>query len=130
MGGARKGALFASKVCPIAPTFAAVPQAWLTARLSGAKAWLHVQDFELDAAFRLGIAGGDSNFLHRILQAIERGWMRRFGRVSAISESMRQRLLEKGVEEAKTVLFPNWADLEPFKQGGGHGPPIALTRKF
>jgi len=24
---------------------------WLAARLSGAKAWLHVQDFEVDAAF-------------------------------------------------------------------------------
>ena len=40
-------------VFAVAPALFCAPAAWLTARLSGAKAWLHIQDFELDAALRL-----------------------------------------------------------------------------
>lgn len=98
------------------PTFTVLPQAWLTARLAGAKAWLHVQDFEVDAAFRLGMMGGGSaGIAARLAGAFEAWWMRRFDRVSAISESMRKRLLEKGVPQASTVLFQNWADLKPYQ---------------
>jgi len=38
-------------VLVIEPPFFCAPAAWLTARLCGAKACLHVQDFEVDAAF-------------------------------------------------------------------------------
>ena len=44
------------------------PGAWLTARLSGAKLWLHVLDFELDAALQLGMlstGGSVRRFLYR-----------------------------------------------------------------
>ncbi|MDQ6953563.1 MAG: hypothetical protein Q9M15_08555 [Mariprofundaceae bacterium] len=42
-------------VMVIEPPLLCAPMAWLTARLSGAKCWLHIQDFEVDAAFDLGI---------------------------------------------------------------------------
>ncbi len=45
---------------------------WLAARLCRAKAWLHVQDFEVDAAFRLGLLKG--GVAQRIVTAIEH-WM-------------------------------------------------------
>ena len=38
----------------VEPTLFCAPQALLAARWSGAKAWLHIQDFEVDAAFELG----------------------------------------------------------------------------
>jgi len=39
----------------IEPPLFCAPAAWLTAQLSSAKCWLHIQDFEVNAAFDLGI---------------------------------------------------------------------------
>ena len=89
------------------PLFGAVP-ALLSARLSGAHAWLHVQDFEIDAAFDLGLIKSEP--LRRLSFAIERALMRRFDRVSSISEKMVQRALVKTAGETSCVLFPNWVD--------------------
>jgi len=94
-------------VLVIEPPLFCAPMAWLTARLSGAKCWLHVQDFEVDAAFDLGIL--PFAWMKRLVSAMERWLMRRFDVVSTISGSMVKRLVEKGVEEP--ALFPNWADL-------------------
>jgi len=41
-------------VMTVAPFFLCAPAGWLTARLSGARAWLHMQDFEVDVAFQMG----------------------------------------------------------------------------
>jgi len=95
-------------VINIAPTLASAPGAWLLARLSGARCWLHIQDFEVDAALDMGIV--DAGPLRRCALAAERWLMRRFDRVSTISERMRDRLGAKGVEQGRQVLFPNWVD--------------------
>src|SRR6202035_3901874 len=42
-------------VMAIAPSFLNAPAALGLARLVGAKSWLHIQDFEVDAAFNLGL---------------------------------------------------------------------------
>jgi len=94
-------------VVVIEPPLFCAPTAWLTSRLSGAKCWLHVQDFEVDAAFDLGIIR--FAWMKRVVSSIERWLMARFDVVSTISNSMLNRLQEKGVESP--VLFPNWADL-------------------
>ena len=39
----------------VEPALFCAPAAWLAARLCGARAWLHVQDYEVDAAFELGL---------------------------------------------------------------------------
>jgi len=95
----------------IEPPLFCAPTTWLTARLSGAKCWLHVQDFEVDAAFDLGII--PFAWMKRVVSGIEHWLMRRFDVVSTISNSMLNRLSEKGVSEP--VLFPNWADLSHFR---------------
>jgi len=94
----------------IEPPLFCAPIAWLCARLSGAKCWLHVQDFEVDAAFDLGIL--PFAWMKKLVSAIEQWLMRRFDRVSTISGSMLKRLVEKGVQQEKTLLFPNWADIQ------------------
>ncbi len=92
----------------VEPTFCCAPQALLTARLAGAKAWLHIQDFEVDAAFELG----DITFSRgqALAQTFERWLLRKFDRVSAISGQMVSRLLLKGVDQSRCVHFPNWVD--------------------
>lgn len=95
-------------VFAIEPTLFCAPQAWLTARLGGGKPWLHVQDFEVDAAFELGILR--SRLLRRFVAKAERFIMRRFAVVSTISDRMMAGLKAKGVSEAQLTFFPNWVD--------------------
>jgi colanic acid biosynthesis glycosyl transferase WcaI len=92
----------------VEPTLFCAPQALLAARWSGAKAWLHIQDFEVDAAFELGdlaLSRGKNLAL-----TMERWLMRMFDRVSAISGQMVGRLNTKGVDPSRCVHFPNWVD--------------------
>ena len=93
----------------VAPAFFSAPGAWLTATLCGARSWLHVQDYEVDAAFDLGLLKG--RFLRRVVLALERWMFRRFDVVSTISYRMLERALAKGVDSSRTVLFPNWVDI-------------------
>ena len=76
--------------------------------LSGARAWVHVQDFEIDAAFDLGLI--QSKQLRQLSFGIERALMRRVDRVSSISEKMAQRPLAKTAGDTSCVLFPNWVN--------------------
>ena len=96
-------------VMTVAPAFICAPTGWMTARLSRAKAWLHVQDFEVDVALRLGLLKG--RWLCAAVGALERGIFRRFDRVSSISEAMLCRARAKGVQASDLVYFPNWVDL-------------------
>ena len=97
-------------VFTVEPTFFAAPVALLLARLAEAPAWLHVQDFEIDAAFDLGLlpAGGP---VHALALALERRLTRLFDRVSSISPRMVERAVAKGVPPGRAILFPNWVDL-------------------
>lgn len=94
-------------VMVIEPPLFCAPTAWIVSRLSGGKCWLHVQDFEVDAAFDLGIL--PFAWMKRWVSAAESWLMRRFNVVSTISQSMLVRLEGKGV--TKPEFFPNWADL-------------------
>jgi colanic acid biosynthesis glycosyl transferase WcaI len=94
----------------VEPPLFCAPTAWLVARLCGARAWLHVQDYEVDAAFALGLLNGER--ARNLVSALERWLMRRFDRVSTISEAMMALASSKGVQPDKLVLFPNWIDLD------------------
>lgn len=93
-----------------APAFACTPVAWLTARLSGAKAWLHVQDYEVDVAFDMGLLRGQ--VVRRCVTGLERWMLRRFDIVSSISQRMLQRAATKGVPQERIAFFPNWVDVD------------------
>jgi colanic acid biosynthesis glycosyl transferase WcaI len=92
----------------VEPPLGAAPAARLAAALCGARSWLHVQDFEVDAAFDLGLLRAP--LLKRVILAAERWLMRRFDHVSAISDAMCAKLAGKGVRADRIVSFPNWVD--------------------
>jgi len=96
-------------VMTVAPAFVCAPTGWLVARLCGAKAWLHIQDFEVDVAFQMGLLKGA--LLKNIVLGAERWLLRRFDCVSSISGRMLDKLREKGVMERKIRFFPNWVDI-------------------
>jgi len=97
-------------VLVVEPTLFCLPAAWLTGRFCGAKTWLHVQDFEADAGFELGLL--KSEMLRSAIQWVEKKSMSAFDRVSTISEKMLARLVGKGVARAACRLFPNWVDTD------------------
>ena len=94
----------------VQPPLFCAPTALCVARLCGARAWLHVQDYEVDAAFALGLLR--SGLAYRVVTGLERWLMGRFDRVSSISTRMLERAATKGVPADKQVLFPNWIDLD------------------
>ncbi len=104
----RQAAWHPDIVMVIEPPFSCAPQAWLTAKLCGAKAWLHIQDFEVDAAFELEILRQTA--LKRWINAVERWWLRRFDQISTISPRMMERLDKKGVTRERQVFLPNWVN--------------------
>jgi len=105
-------------VITVAPAFFCAPGAQILQRLcgKGCQGWLHIQDFELDAAFELGMLKG--KWLRGLAEDWERRTLGRFDRVSTISAAMVQRAQQKGVEARRTVLLPNWVDLEAIQPQG------------
>jgi colanic acid biosynthesis glycosyl transferase WcaI len=95
-------------VLQIEPTFFGSPLTLLSAWLSGAVSWLHIQDFEVDVAFQL--TDFSSPRLRRWAHRMETTLMTKFARVSTISNRMKDKLRAKGVPSSRTILFPNWAD--------------------
>lgn len=92
----------------VEPPLACAPGALIAGWLSGARTWLHIQDFEIDAAFDLGMLR--SPRLRQWISAAESWLMRRFKCVSTISVRMVDRLLVKGVAEDRILLFENWVE--------------------
>lgn len=92
------------------PALVPAPLGWAVARLCRAKAWLHVQDFEVEAAFATGMLKEQST-IGRLARAFDRWIHRRFDRVSSISEPMLAKLPGRGVAAERIVGLRNWANL-------------------
>lgn len=116
-------------VLTVAPALVCAPAGWLVARLCGAQAWLHIQDFEVDVAFNMGLlkSGG---LLQRVALGLERWLLQRFDSVSSISRRMVSRLIAKGVPEERTRYFPNWVDIShvrPTSAGKGYRSELGAS---
>lgn len=98
-------------VMTVAPSTIAAPVARIAARFAGAKSWLHIQDFEVGAAFATGLVS-PSGFTAKIARAFEKWVVGGFDRVSSISHEMCQKIGELGVPNAKIVSFRNWAEID------------------
>ncbi|WP_420139828.1 WcaI family glycosyltransferase [Sphingomonas sp.] len=97
-------------VLTIAPSLASAPLALRAARVAGAKSWLHIQDFEVDAAVATGLLPKDGAAA-RAARSLEQRALRGFDRVSSISAEMCRKLATSGVAPAQIVEFRNWADI-------------------
>jgi colanic acid biosynthesis glycosyl transferase WcaI len=91
--------------------------AWI-ARRTGAVSWLHLQDFEVDAAFDLGLLG--NRRLKAPMVAVERWILRAFDCVSTISPQMLDRLAVKGVDREKSWEVRNWTNTAEIAPGNRH----------
>ncbi|BEI32960.1 hypothetical protein PHIN5_03280 [Polynucleobacter sp. HIN5] len=75
---------------------------------------MHIQDFEVDAAFDLGLL--KNIWLKKIILGIEKFLLKRFDLVCTISRSMVNRVHSKGVFAENVYLFPNWADIQAVRR--------------
>ncbi len=100
----------ADVVICIAPSLISVMTARLVAWRAGARLWLHIQDFEVEAAFATGLLR-DGGIMARLARAFER-WSYSATRISSISPQMCARLVEAGVPPERVVEFRNWADID------------------
>ncbi len=102
------------------PSLSSAPAALLAARLSGARAVLHVQDLEVEAAFAVGhLKGGLALSLAR---SMERFLLKRFDLVVTISEQMQAALQDGGVKPERLRLLRNWVDLTSIYPKPGPNP--------
>jgi colanic acid biosynthesis glycosyl transferase WcaI len=102
-------------VFSVAPSLmSAAFSAWIARRIR-AISWLHLQDFEIDAAFDLGLLG--NRRLRAPMVAVERRILRSFDCVSTISPQMLDRLASKGVDRDKIYEVRNWTDTSQISPG-------------
>ncbi|WP_455281694.1 WcaI family glycosyltransferase [Cupriavidus necator] len=93
----------------VEPPLFCAPTALIFSKIIGAKSWLHIQDFEVDAAFALGLL--KFAWLRKLVASGERLLVRQFDRVSTISHAMLDLAKRKGVEDQQLIFLPNWANL-------------------
>lgn len=96
-------------VIAIAPALLSVVTAWLAARLAGAKLWIHVQDFEVEAALATGLMD-DRRLPARLARWVERSFLKLGDHVSTISPQMCAKLVTKGVVTERVFEMRNWSD--------------------
>jgi colanic acid biosynthesis glycosyl transferase WcaI len=80
---------------------------WMITIFRGGKLWIHVQDFEFDAAFETGLSK-KTGLLPKIIFRIESLIFNRANCVSTISNGMLKKLATKS--NTKMHFFPNWID--------------------
>ncbi|MEO7247731.1 MAG: WcaI family glycosyltransferase, partial [Novosphingobium sp.] len=92
----------------VAPALLSVPVAWIAARLARAKLWIHIQDFEVEAALATGLVA--EGRAARLARWLENRLLGLADRVSTISPQMCAKLADKGVGAGRVVELRNWAN--------------------
>lgn len=107
-------------VIGIAPSLISMGAARAAARRTGAKLWLHIQDFEVEAAFATGLLKGEGA-LASLARRFE-SWAIDVDRVSTISPQMCVKLADKGIAPDRIVEFRNWANVDEVVPQSGASP--------
>lgn len=107
--------LFKIKHCDlvicVVPFTTSILLGFMLARLRGAKVWVHIQDFEFDAAVESGLAGEKKRVKSKVFDFlfwIEKKLLNKANIVSTISYGMMEKLATKTATQ--THFFPNWVD--------------------
>lgn len=95
-------------VFTVAPSLVSTPVAIRAARKAGAPLWLHIQDFEVEAAMATGLVGKGSPAI-RAATLLEKKALKAASVVSTISPQMRARLQDKGVAAERIYELRNWS---------------------
>jgi colanic acid biosynthesis glycosyl transferase WcaI len=100
-------------VIGIAPSLISMVAARDTAKLFGAKLWIHIQDFEVEAAFATGLLD-EKGHVARAALAFE-AWSLHADRISTISPQMCAKLHARGIAAERVIEFRNWASIDQIR---------------
>ncbi|OGM65429.1 hypothetical protein A2893_01595 [Candidatus Woesebacteria bacterium RIFCSPLOWO2_01_FULL_39_25] len=81
----------------------------------------HVQDLQVDAAFDMGML--KNRFLRKILASIEKYLFKKATMLTTISNGMKNKIIDKGIDANHVSMMPNWIDTDYIK-------PISRSNKF
>ena len=101
-------------VMAIAPSLMSVPIARAFSWLRGSLSWLHIQDFEVGAAFATGLIGSTS-LTGRLALRFEQLAHAGFDCYSSISPQMCRRLVGMGIPADHVYELRNWSDVATVK---------------
>lgn len=104
-------------VINVVPALFTTPAAMLFSKIISAKLVLHIQDFESDAMFGLGMA--KKGFIARSWSRVERFLLRRATRITTISKAMIENAVSKGANSETALFFPNWSEISRFESVKG-----------
>lgn len=96
-------------VISIVPLTTSVLLGYIQKKRCNAKLWMHIQDFEFDAALQTGV-GKNKNIIFSLLFKLEKWLFSKADLASTISYSMLNRLSEK--TKSEQFFLPNWIDDE------------------
>ncbi len=115
-------------VLVVEPPLFAAPLALILAKICHSHSILHIQDYEIDAAFDLGMLKGAK--LRSFVLHLESAIMRSFDVVSTISSSMLSKAKQKRVESKKLLIFPNWVDVSTFDVSNSEDERFAYRERL
>lgn len=116
----------------IVPFTSTILLGWLLKRRTKAKLWVHIQDFEFDAALQSGISENKGNVIKgmvfKFLFWIEKYLLSKADVASTISNIMVEKLKTK--TEVRIEYFPNWVDSKKIDPESYDVHPYMKTLKF
>ncbi|MEP0263372.1 WcaI family glycosyltransferase [Dokdonia sp.] len=118
-------------VISIVPFTSATLLGYIQKKRFKAKSWIHIQDFEFDAAFQSGLTkSGEQKggLIYRCLMQLEKSLFSRADRVSTISHMMLEKLQKKTT--APTYFLPNWIDEKQIDPAFAKAHPYLITEKY
>lgn len=118
-------------VIAIIPFTSAAFLGGIAKRRFNAKLWVHIQDFEFDAAFQSGLMQPErknKGWIHKLLMRLERRILNKADTVSTISQSMIQMLSQK--TKQPTYFLPNWVSQEQVNLKNNEAHPYLQSKKF
>jgi colanic acid biosynthesis glycosyl transferase WcaI len=118
-----------SVVIAIVPFISTIFLGWLLKLRYKSKLWVHIQDFEFDAALESGLVNKNKSIIFKFLFFVERFLLKRADVLSTISKGMMDKLERK--TKKKGFYLTNWLDTEVFdKQFNESHPYLSNTNAF
>ncbi|WP_204344462.1 WcaI family glycosyltransferase [Psychroserpens algicola] len=98
----------------IVPFTSSILLGWLLKLRYRSKLWIHIQDFEFDAAIDSGLLSSNKSFFITCILWVEKFLLKRADTISTISNGMLNKLNKK-VKNANTYYLTNWLDTSKFR---------------
>ena len=116
-------------VVTIVPFTSTVLVGNLLAKRKKAKHWVHIQDFEFDAAADTNLIGTKSK-IFKLLFWVEKKLLNKTNAISTISNAMLEKLKDKVNTNKNTHLLPNWVDVDLINPNKHKQHPYLTSNKF